>query len=163
MRFIPCIKGYIQAMNKLLTILLGLFLSLPMMAQLPAEQRAAGEKAATDIINRFTDGKVNVVVELSLAPTTKGCDKYEYSASGNTVTVKASSAVAACRGYRAIIVMPDSMSRERIDLIRAYGAEIVLKSDAVAAPVKVRYLGQPRTSGTMYNEASLPLGAFETK
>ena len=43
------------------------------------------------------------------------------------------------------------------------GAAIVLKSDAVAAPVKVRYLGQPRTSGTMYNEASLPLGAFETK
>ena len=29
-------------------------------------------------------------------------------------------------GYRVIIVMPDSMSRERIDLIRAYGAEVVL-------------------------------------
>lgn len=29
-------------------------------------------------------------------------------------------------GYRIIIVMPDSMSRERIDLIRAYGAEVVL-------------------------------------
>lgn len=99
MRFAPCIKGYIQAMNKLLTILLGLFLSLPMMAQLTAEQRAAGEKAATDIINRFTDGKVDVIVELSLTTTTKGCDKYEYSASGNTVTVKASSAVAACRGF----------------------------------------------------------------
>ena len=43
------------------------------------------------------------------------------------------------------------------------GNAIVLKSDKVAAPVKVRYIGRPRTSGTMYNEASLPLGAFEAK
>ena len=34
--------------------------------------------------------------------------------------------VAACRGYRAIIVMPDSMSVERQLLIRAYGAQVVL-------------------------------------
>lgn len=40
-------------------------------------------------------------------------------------------------------------------------AEIVLQSDKVASPVKVRYMGRPRTSGTMYNEASLPLGTFE--
>lgn len=34
--------------------------------------------------------------------------------------------VAAVRGYRAIIVMPDSMSRERQLLMKAYGAELVL-------------------------------------
>ena len=34
--------------------------------------------------------------------------------------------VAASRGYRAMIVMPDSMSPERITLMRAYGAEVVL-------------------------------------
>ncbi len=34
--------------------------------------------------------------------------------------------MAAVRGYRAVIVMPDNMSRERQDLLRAYGAKIVL-------------------------------------
>ena len=43
------------------------------------------------------------------------------------------------------------------------GPSIVLASDGVAAPAKVRYMGRERTAGTMYNEASLPLGAFETK
>ena len=43
------------------------------------------------------------------------------------------------------------------------GPEIVLASDKVAAPVKVRYMGKNRTSGTLYNEASLPLGPFEAK
>lgn len=35
------------------------------------------------------------------------------------------------RGYKAVIVMPDSMSRERIDLIKSYGAEIVLTDGAL--------------------------------
>ena len=35
-------------------------------------------------------------------------------------------ALAAVMGYKAVIVMPDSMSVERIKLIAAYGAEIVL-------------------------------------
>ena len=35
-------------------------------------------------------------------------------------------AVAAVRGYRCVIVMPDSMSVERQKMIRAYGAELVL-------------------------------------
>jgi len=44
--------------------------------------------------------------------------------SGNTGLGLAT--VAALRGYRVIAVMPDKMSREKIDTLRAYGAEVVL-------------------------------------
>ncbi|MCS7008074.1 MAG: pyridoxal-phosphate dependent enzyme, partial [Gaiellaceae bacterium] len=39
--------------------------------------------------------------------------------------------VAALRGYRCIFVMPDKMSQEKIAMLRAYGAEVVITPTAV--------------------------------
>ena len=36
------------------------------------------------------------------------------------------------RGYRCILVMPDKMSREKVDLLRAFGADVVLTPTNVA-------------------------------
>src|SRR6266516_1383953 len=40
---------------------------------------------------------------------------------------------AALRGYRSIFVMPDKMSQEKISMLRAYGAEVVITPTAVDA------------------------------
>ena len=56
----------------------------------------------------------------------------------------ATAMVGAARGYRVIIVMPEGMSRERQQIIRAYGAEVVLtpggESDVDLVLDKVREL-----------------------
>src|SRR5512132_2008118 len=49
--------------------------------------------------------------------------------SGNTGLAIA----AAIKGYRCIFVMPDKMSQEKIALLRAYGAEVVICPTAVEA------------------------------
>ena len=48
------------------------------------------------------------------------------------------SMVAAVRGYKAVIVMPDTMSKERISLMKAYGAVVVLTpgKEGMAGAVK---------------------------
>ena len=56
--------------------------------------------------------------------------------SGNTGIGLA--AVAAVRGYQCIIVMPDSMSPERIKLMEAYGAQVVLTPGAEGMAAAIR-------------------------
>src|SRR5690349_24126895 len=51
--------------------------------------------------------------------------------SGNTGVALAMAA--AIRGYRMIFVMPDKMSQEKISLLRAFGAEVVVCPTAVDA------------------------------
>ncbi|EXX84582.1 cysteine synthase [Paenibacillus darwinianus] len=45
---------------------------------------------------------------------------------------------AAVKGYRLILVMPDNMTVERIKLVRAYGAEVVLTPAAERMPGSIR-------------------------
>jgi cystathionine beta-synthase len=49
--------------------------------------------------------------------------------SGNTGTGLAM--VAAVKGYRSILVMPDKVSREKINLLKSFGAEVVITPTAV--------------------------------
>lgn len=45
---------------------------------------------------------------------------------------------AAAKGYRAILVMPDNMTKERINILKAYGAEVVLTPAAERMPGAIR-------------------------
>ena len=80
--------------------------------------------------------------------------------------------VGAVRGYRTVIVMPDSVSEERRKLMRHYGAEVVLVHDAgnigrsssrtprtpwcTATTPRSRSWSRPRARSTVSAAASAP-------
>ncbi len=86
-------------MNKIITVILLIFSLLPVGAQQINVELREQERAALEVINRFTDGKMKVRVELTLSKSADGCDCYSYSATDKELTVRASSGVAACRGF----------------------------------------------------------------
>ncbi|WP_341414064.1 cysteine synthase A [Paenibacillus filicis] len=53
---------------------------------------------------------------------------------------------AAAKGYKAILIMPDNMSKERINLLKAYGAEVVLTPAAERMPGAIRKAEELRDS-----------------
>jgi len=59
--------------------------------------------------------------------------------SGNTGSGLAMAA--AIRGYRCILVMPDKMAKEKIDLLKAYGAEVVITPTNVPNDSAESYYG----------------------
>jgi cystathionine beta-synthase len=59
--------------------------------------------------------------------------------SGNTGSGLAMAA--AIRGYRCILVMPDKMAKEKIDLLKAYGAEVVVTPTNVPSDSPESYYG----------------------
>ena len=54
---------------------------------------------------------------------------------------------AALRGYRCIFVMPDKMSQEKISMLRAYGAEVVITPTAVEPDSPESYYSRLRPAG----------------
>ena len=49
--------------------------------------------------------------------------------------------VAACKGYRCIFVLPDKMSMDKVNLLRAYGAEVVMTPTSVPPDSPESYNG----------------------
>lgn len=86
--------------------------------------------------------------------------------SGNTGIGLA--AVAAAKGYRVIIVMPDTMSEERKNVLKAYGAEIVLtegKGGMKAAIAKAKELAESIPHSFIpgqFTNAANPKAHYET-
>src|SRR5205814_2679996 len=71
---------------------------------------------------------LSMIVEAENRGTIKPGDTLIEATSGNTGIALAM--VAAIRGYRMILVMPESQTAERVQTMRAYGAELILTPKA---------------------------------
>src|SRR5437899_1820109 len=71
---------------------------------------------------------LSMIVEAEKRGTIKPGDTLIEATSGNTGIALAM--VAAIRGYRMVLVMPESQTAERVQTMRAYGAELILTPKA---------------------------------
>ncbi|MDP4163115.1 MAG: cysteine synthase A [Bacillota bacterium] len=78
----------------------------------------------------------NMMIEAEKAGLLKKGSTIIEPTSGNTGIGIAMNAAA--RGYKSILVMPDTMTKERINLLKAYGAEVVLTPGDEKMPGAIR-------------------------
>ncbi|KOO46793.1 cysteine synthase A [Priestia koreensis] len=78
----------------------------------------------------------NMIIEAEKAGLLSAQSTIIEPTSGNTGIGLAMNAAA--RGYKAILVMPDTMSQERINLLKAYGADVVLTPGDEKMPGAIR-------------------------
>mgnify|MGYP006266055459 CR=1 FL=1 len=85
--------------------------------------------------------------------------------SGNTGI--ALSMVAAARGYRMVVIMPEHMSKERQDIMRSYGAELILTPKAGSMEQAIDTARQMEAEGKgvildQFSNPDNPRGHYET-
>ncbi|WP_438431739.1 cysteine synthase A [Gorillibacterium sp. sgz500922] len=78
----------------------------------------------------------NLIVQAEKDGRLKSRDTIIEPTSGNTGIGLAMAGAA--KGYKVIIVMPDNMTKERINLLKAYGAEVVLTPSRERMPGAIR-------------------------
>ncbi|MEO2078508.1 MAG: cysteine synthase A [Bacillus sp. (in: firmicutes)] len=78
----------------------------------------------------------NMIIEAEKAGLLKEGSTIIEPTSGNTGIGLAMNAAA--RGYKSIIIMPDTMTQERINILKAYGAEVVLTPGDEKMPGAIR-------------------------
>jgi S-sulfo-L-cysteine synthase (O-acetyl-L-serine-dependent) len=88
---------------------------------------------------------LSMIVEAEQRGTIKPGDTLIEATSGNTGIALAM--VAAMRGYRMILVMPESQTAERVQTMRAYGAELVLTPKAGGMEAARDIAGRMRDEG----------------
>ena len=84
--------------------------------------------------------------------------------SGNTGIALAMAC--AVMGYRLILVMPENSSAERVQTMRAYGAEVVLTDAALSMPGSIEYARKLQSEGggvilDQFSNADNPLAHYE--
>jgi len=99
---------------------------------------------------------LSMIVEAEKRGTIKPGDTLIEATSGNTGIALAM--VAAMRGYRLILVMPESQSAERVQTMRAYGAELLLtpKDGGMEAARDIAVRMREEGKGTILDQFANP-------